>query len=148
MASRAPSPEEAEDLTSEVFRRAWASRRSYQSNGSFRAWVFSIARRTVADHYRRWRPAAHLDSAVAARLLDQEPTPEDQALQQEHVRHAHRLLSGLSHEQQEVLTLRFVAELTYAEIAGVIRKREEAVKKIAYRALESIRGRNVNASAI
>jgi RNA polymerase sigma factor (sigma-70 family) len=84
---------------------------------------------------------------VAALLLDQEPTPEDQVVQQEHVRQAHLLLSGLSDEQQEVLSLRFAADLTYAEIATVIRKREDAVKKIAYRALDSIRGRNANASA-
>jgi RNA polymerase sigma-70 factor (ECF subfamily) len=147
MASRAPSREEAEDLASEVFHRAWASRGSYRSNGSFRAWIFGIARRTIADHYRRWRPATHLEPAVAALLLDQEPTPEDQVVQQEHVRQAHLLLSGLSDEQQEVLSLRFAADLTYAEIASVIRKREDAVKKIAYRALDSIRGRNANASA-
>src|SRR6266851_108563 len=86
MASRAPSREEAEDLASEVFHQAWASRGSYRSNGSFRAWIFSIARRTVADHYRRWRPAAHLNPAVVAQLLDRDPSPEDQALQPEHVR--------------------------------------------------------------
>ena len=58
------------------------------------------------------------------------------------------LLAGLSDEQQEVLSLRFAAELTYAEIAQVIGKREEAAKKIAYRALEAIRGRTLNAQSI
>jgi RNA polymerase sigma-70 factor (ECF subfamily) len=148
MATRAPSPEEAEDLTSEVFQQAWGSLGSYRSSGSFRAWMFGIARRTVADHYRRRRPAAHLDPATAARLPDQEPTPEDQAVQSERARGVRLLLEGLSPEQQEVLSLRFAAELTYAEIATIIRKREEAVKKIAYRALEAVRGRNMNASAI
>jgi RNA polymerase sigma factor (sigma-70 family) len=145
MASRAPSPEEAEDLASEVFHQAWVNRRSYRSNGSFRAWMFGIARRTLADHYRRRRPVVPLNPAVAALLPDHEPMPEEHALQQERVLQARQLLSGLSLEQQEVLSLRFAAELTYAEIATVIHKREEAVKKIAYRALESIRGRSVDA---
>ena len=49
-----------EDVTSEAFRRAWGSRSSYVASGTFRAWLFRIARRTLADHYRRVQPATRL----------------------------------------------------------------------------------------
>jgi RNA polymerase sigma-70 factor (ECF subfamily) len=135
------SREEAEDLTSEAFRHAWTSRRSYRGRGSFRAWIFSIVRRTLADHYRRHTSASDVGLGLAERVLDDGPTPEDQAVQDERELEARRLLAGLRPQQQEILALRFAAELTYAEIATVIGKREDAVKKIAYRALEALKER-------
>ena len=142
---RVRSREEAEDLTSDVFRHVWLSRTRYGGHGTFRAWLFSIVRRTVADHYRRHQPVERLEPAIAERVLDQAPTPEDQVVQDERQRHLRHLLDGLSQEQQEILGLRFAAELSYAEIAVVIGKREEAVKKIAYRTLEVLRGRSIHA---
>jgi RNA polymerase sigma factor (sigma-70 family) len=141
VSGKVSSPEEAEDLTSEAFRQAWTSRRAYRARGTYRAWLFSIVRRSVADHYRRHRPAAALETTVVDRLQDSAPGPEEEILREDQSRTARALLAELSHEQREVLSLRFAAELTYAEIAVVIGKREEAVKKIAQRALEAIRRR-------
>jgi RNA polymerase sigma factor (sigma-70 family) len=144
VASRVHDRHEAEDLTSEAFRQMWLSRRGYGRTGTFRAWLFSIVRRTVADHYRQRRPAVQLRSAVAEHLLDEAPTPEEQVVRDEREVYARKLLSELGEEQQEVLRLRFAGELTYAEIATVMGKREDAVKKIAYRALQVLRERNIH----
>jgi RNA polymerase sigma-70 factor, ECF subfamily len=135
--------EEAEDLTSDAFRQVWTSRHTYSRLGSFQAWLFSIVRRTLADHYRRpRRPMTQLAPTIVAHVADDGPTPEEQVVQDERELHARRLLSDLGEEQREILSLRFAAELTYAEIAAVIGKREEAVKKIAYRTLQLLRERN------
>jgi RNA polymerase sigma-70 factor (ECF subfamily) len=145
ISSRVASREEAEDLTSDAFRAAWTSRRAYRGRGSFRAWLFCIVRRTLADHYRgARRPATVLEDEFAHQLPDDAPTPEEEALRQEQHHTARALLADLNAQQQEVLRLRFAAELTYPEIAVVIGKREEAVKKIAQRALEAIRGRHLH----
>jgi len=144
--ARVRAREEAEDLTSEAFRQVWTGRYSYGGLGPFRAWLFTIVRRTVADHYRQRRSMTQLVApAVAEDARDEAPTPEDQVVQGERELHARRLLNGLGEEQQEILRLRFAAELTYAEIAVVIGKREDAVKKIAYRALHLLRERNIHA---
>lgn len=147
VSSRVGSREEAEDVTAEAFRAAWSSRASYRGRGSFRAWLFGIVRRTLADHYRRrrTRPAAPLEGETADLLPDSAPSPEEQALEQEQQQRTRGLLAGLNPQQQEVLSLRFAADLTYPEIAVVIGKREEAVKKIAQRALETLRGRHMHA---
>jgi RNA polymerase sigma-70 factor (ECF subfamily) len=143
VAARLATREEAEDVTSEAFRRAWSSRSAYRASGTFRAWVFRIVRRTLADHYRRARPVARLAQAGAELLPDEHPTPEEHIERDEQQRHARQLLASLTAEQQEILCLRFVAELSYADIAQALGKREDAVKKTAYRALESIRRRQL-----
>ncbi len=143
VSARVGTREEAEDLTSDSFRQAWANRRTYRGRGSFRAWLFTIVRRTLADHYRSRRPTEHATRPATQAdddILDDTPSPEDHVVQNERERFVRSLLAGLSPEQREILSLRFAAELTYAEIAAVVGKREDAVKKIAYRALDSLRG--------
>jgi RNA polymerase sigma-70 factor (ECF subfamily) len=141
VAARLATREEAEDVTSEAFHRAWSSLGAYRARGTFRAWVFRIARRTLADHYRRAQPAARLGQAVAELLPDHHPTPEEWVGRHEQQQQARQLLAGLPAAQQEILCLRFVAELSYGDIAPVLGKREDTVKKAAYRALDSIRRR-------
>lgn len=48
----------AEDLTSQVFIKAWEKLAQYQPRGSFMAWLYAIARNTVIDHYRMRRQVA------------------------------------------------------------------------------------------
>jgi RNA polymerase sigma-70 factor, ECF subfamily len=139
VAARLPSPQEAEDATSDVFRRAWSSRRAYRGHGTVRAWIFAIARRTLADHYRRHHAASPLETAAIHEADDEQISPEEWLIKNESTDTVRRLLEQLSPLQQEILRLRFAAELTYAEIAVVIGKREDAVKKITYRALETLR---------
>lgn len=137
--ARVRTPQEAEDITSEAFQRAWKSRGRYQGQAGFRPWLFGIVHRTIADHHRRSKPAARLSESVADNLLDGRPTPDEELAKRERVRRARAMLESLKPEQRDVLTLRFVAELSYAEIARVVHKREDAVKKIAYRAMEQLR---------
>jgi RNA polymerase sigma-70 factor (ECF subfamily) len=143
VAARLATREEAEDVTSEAFHRAWSSLGAYRARGTFRAWVFRIVRRTLADHYRRAQPMARLAPAVAERVPDEHPTPEERLERDEQQQHARQLLGVLPAEQQDIRCLRFVAELSYPDIAQVLGKREDAVKKAAYRALESIRRRQL-----
>ena len=50
------SPEAADDLSQEVFRRAWAARRRYREQGNARAYLLRIADRLARDHRRVRRP--------------------------------------------------------------------------------------------
>jgi RNA polymerase sigma-70 factor (ECF subfamily) len=139
--ARLGSPQDAEDLTALVFERAWASLKGYRPTGSFRGWLFTIAHRALADHYRHRQPRPIPMDQVAETLLDPATGPEEAALLAAQVQQALRVAAGLSREQQEVLGLRFLAELRYSEIAQVTGKGESAVKMIAYRALEEMRRR-------
>jgi len=141
LAGRVSTREEAEDLTSESFQRAWSGWRAYRGKGTFRAWLFGIVRRTLADFYRRRTPSISLQRDLAEALEDERIGPEDSLVRWERAREGQALLNTLKADQQEILCLRFLADLTYAEIAQVVGKREEAVKKIAYRAIDELQRR-------
>ncbi len=133
--------QEAEDVASLAFERAWQSLPNYRPTGSFKAWLFTIAHRTLADHQRQRKPHPVPLGILADVLHDPAVGPEEASLVAEQLRVVLQIISGLSREQQEVITLRFMAELPYGEIAQVVGKRDAAVKMIAYRAIEEVRRR-------
>lgn len=139
--TRLGSRQEAEDAASLVFERAWSSLKVYRPVGSFRGWLFTIARRVLADHYRGGNPQSVQVDTLAGSLLDPAASPEEQALLSEQMRDVLGAIAKLGEEAREVITLRFMAGLRYSEIAAVMNKREPAVKMTAYRALEEIRRR-------
>jgi RNA polymerase sigma factor (sigma-70 family) len=139
--ARLGNRQEAEDVTTLVFERAWTALRRYRPSGSFKSWLFTIARRALADHYRQRKPRPVVVEEVEETLLDPAAGPEEAALASEQLRQVLEIIEGLGREQQEVIALRFMAELRYGEIARITGKREAAVKMIAYRALEEIRRR-------
>jgi RNA polymerase sigma-70 factor (ECF subfamily) len=131
--------EEAEDVASAAFARAWRSFGTCRESDTVRPWLFTIVRRSLADHYRHRRPTEQLSPEVADALPDESVGPEEAALNRERWRQVRTMLTTLGAEQQEILCLRFVADLSYGEIARVLGKREPAVKMAAYRALELLR---------
>ena len=139
VAARVGSQEQAEDVTSETFERALRSWRKAPARGPIDRWLFGIARRTVADHFRRRRPVDSLDDRYAETLIQSGPGPEEISVRREQLRAARELLALLSEEQRDVLSLRLIGELPYPDIARIVGKSEAAVKKVAYRALTKIR---------
>lgn len=138
--SRLANRQEAEDVASLTFERAWQSLPTYRPTGSFKGWLFTIAHRALADYYRQTQPSP-VPIESATHVADSSVGPEEAALASEELRVALKVIQTLSREQQEVITLRFMGELRYSEIAQVVGKREAAVKMIAYRALQEIRKR-------
>src|SRR5688572_11369453 len=141
---RLGSDEEAEDVAAEAWERVLTSLPGYKPTGPFRAWLFTIARRALADHYRRHRRrASHSDPLplddLSDALHDSEAGPEEQAIAHDEAQRVLLAVSRLGDTQQEVITLRFMAGLPYAEIAAVVGKSEAAVKMMAYRALDELK---------
>lgn len=138
--SRLGSVQEAEDLTAQTFERAWASLASYRPTGLFKGWLFTIAYRTFADYYRH-RRVHTVAGSEADYLVDGSLGPEAAVMQAEQLQFVLSVIATLSEEQQEIISLRFMAELHYKEIAQIMGKREAAVKMAAYRALAEVRRR-------
>lgn len=66
--ARLGNAQDAEDVTSQTFERAWSSLARYKAKGMFRSWLFTIAQRTLVDHYRKQKPSAtSLDEATEVR---------------------------------------------------------------------------------
>ncbi len=129
---------DAEDLTSEVFTRAFANIYRYRWQGkSFLAWLYTIARNAVTDRRRRDRPTVDLDTAFG--VAEDGPTAHEQAVLGEQVGMLRGAVRHLTTEQQQVLSLRFEMNLSSREVAHRLGKNEGAVRALQFRALGRLR---------
>ncbi len=126
---------DADDLTQDCFMRALRSWGDFQGTGTRRAWLFAIARSTTVDWIRRQRRqrravekhqgADRCEVAAGPRLDDAEAIA--QAVQR------------LALDQQEVVHLRFAADLSYAEIAELLKVPIGTVRSRLCRGLQTVR---------
>jgi RNA polymerase sigma-70 factor (ECF subfamily) len=107
---------EAEDLVQEAFRSAWRSRRLFQPGGGERAWLASILRRRVADHWRRPRPP----TVLAGQRNIEVGQPAEDPLRNDFTDEMQRALERLPRDLRETLLLVVVAELTHQEAADLM----------------------------
>jgi RNA polymerase sigma-70 factor, ECF subfamily len=127
--------EAAEDATSLVFTKAFASLPTYRA-GSFRSWLFAIAYHVITDDLRARRVVAELDAA--SEVLDREPTPEEIVMAVEASSSVVRLLDQLPIGQRRVVELR-LAGLTGQEAADVLGCSLGAVKIAQVRGYRRLR---------
>ena len=135
---RVREPSDAEDLCSEVFTRAFANIHRYRWQGkSFLAWLYTIARNAVTDRRRRQRPTVDLDHAYG--VAEEGPTAHDRAALSESVDALRGAVKHLTTEQQEVLTLRFIENMSSRQVAKMLGKNEGAIRALQFRALGRLR---------
>lgn len=134
--SRVHNQAEAEDLTSQVFMTVLQKLKYFGGKENFNAWLFTIARNKVIDNYRRQPKWVPLDEALVVQGQDGDPL--NRLTQNELYNQLAMVLKDLKPDQQEMLQLRFSAELSYAEIGKVIGKREAAVKMSIHRLLQKL----------
>jgi RNA polymerase sigma-70 factor (ECF subfamily) len=127
---RTGEPASAEDLTSQLFLSAYQALPRYQHRGLFAAWLFAIARNLSKEYFRKNHREVPLETAP--QLLASSDPPAEVA-QQDEIGRLRRLVQFLPEEDQELIRLRYVVELTFADMAIVLNKREDAVKKSLYR---------------
>ena len=126
----------AEDLTSEVFLKAWENLSRYHPHGPFLAWLYAIARNTVIDSYRTKKPTVSLEEA--APIAAQDDKLDDQMQFQFEMQAVQAAMQHLTQEQQEVITLKFIAEYDTTQIAEHMGKSEGAIRALQMRALQAL----------
>lgn len=125
----------AQDLVSETFGEFVRTCRTIEG-GPFqmRAWLYRAARHNTLDHHRHRR--RHPEDAVE-RIPDQQsngPALDDRAAVSEEMAQMREALASLPPEQAQVLTLRYLGELSAPEVAAVMGKTEGAVRALQHRA--------------
>lgn len=132
---RVGNPRDAEDLTAQVFMEALEGllAERYREGGKFVGWLFTIARHKLIDFYRQ-HPPLPLDEYIPSTrdFLAGIESGDDRS------RVAH-LLAQLDEDKRELLRLRFIAQLSFAEIAAMDGRSEAAVKMSVYRILDWLR---------
>jgi len=129
---------EPDDLTSEVFERAFSALGGFTgSEAQFRSWVFTIAHHRLTDE---WRRRARRPAPADCALPDGPGGDvEDEAVRRMATERVQRLCTGLVPEQRDVLLLRMLGTLTIDEIAEALGKTPGAVKALQRRGLAALR---------
>ncbi len=132
---------DAEDLTAEVFLKAWRSLARYEERGfSFTAYLFRIARNVVIDS-RRSRKLVDQLSEDEMLNLPETMISEPSAMLSAKLQHKElaKILSQLREDYRTVLILRFLNDLSPEETSQVMGRSIGAVRVLQHRALASLR---------
>lgn len=133
---------DAEDLTQDVFVRAYRSISRLREPQRFRSWLYTIAVNRVNDFLRKKRVRSIFKSSdegpeIQPEADDRRENPEalEQVLKEDFWRQVGRIAKKLSKMEREVFMLRFMDDLNIAEIAQILKKSESTIKTHLYRAL-------------
>jgi RNA polymerase sigma-70 factor (ECF subfamily) len=130
----------AEDIAQTVFQRMLKYRHTYRDDGSFTAWMYHLARRCAADHFRKAAAApTAVDPQNLADHADDRPNAGDHAATRDEHALLQVALSRLDRDDREVLLLSRFQELSFAEIATILECSAGAAKVRAHRALRELR---------
>jgi RNA polymerase sigma-70 factor (ECF subfamily) len=139
--------EEARDATQETFIKAFRSLSSFNPQNKFKSWLFRIAHNHCIDILRRRKPTLSLDvvqedddqRAPGIQLADGGADPERRLLASETGEWLQKALEKLPKAYKEVIILRHFQELSYQEIAEILKLPIGTVKTNIFRAREQMR---------
>lgn len=132
----------SEDLVQLVFYRILKYRHTYRDEGKFSAWIYHLARKVAADHFRK-----HASTPVATdpddlqAVASDEPHAGERAAQSDDLALMRNALATLPLEQREILTLHRFQNLRHDEIARLLDCNVGTVKVRVHRALNALRDR-------
>lgn len=150
--SRIGNVHEAEDATSQTFLAAFETFGRFRQDGHFASWLFTMARNKAMDHFRERKKSVSLDDVeeisapgtrapyrnrdyIAGTGTTSVDDPLYGVIQSEQSAALSKLILALPEEDRELLRLRFLAGMSFPEIAYLLHRNEEAVKKSIYRLL-------------
>ncbi len=133
-------PDDAEDISQQVFLRVWKSAARYEETAKFTTWLFTITRNLVFNEMRRRqrKQTVSIDERQDDYHLgtpdESSPTPDESTLQQELETAIDRAIEALPEKQRLAVVLRRYEELPYEEIAEILGLSLSAVKSLLFRA--------------
>lgn len=134
--TRVNSVQDAEDLTSQTFLKAYQSYATLRDQDRFAPWLFTIARNKLNDFYRQRKNNIAL---IPETIEDDLPAPNVVFEMDERFKQLRLSVFALSDDDQELIRLRYFGELTYREIAETVGRSEQSVKKNIYRLLARLK---------
>lgn len=140
------SVQEAEDLTSDVFLKSWQyiiDKGKGETIENLNAFLYKVARNTVIDHYRKRSKEAVKESEfeydIITSIRDEKIDLEEQAIINSDMQEIEKALKELKEEYRELITLRYLNELTINEIAQILEKSSGTVRVTLFRATRTLK---------
>ncbi len=144
-------PDDAADLTQDIFVRAYAGLGQFSGRASFQTWLFRIAYNRLADYSRRERAKrrqtmsldspSDADDAPPVEVADLRSNPADEVEREELARKVQEAILQLSHKLRTVIVLYDLEGLSYEEIAAVVGCPLGTVKSRLFHARAELRRR-------
>ena len=130
---------QAEDLCSEVFERAFVKMGSLRNDEAFSTWLFTIARNLVTSHARKQGRESIVDHDVMKSVVASNVSVENEVLVRDEVAAVVECLKTFPQREQDIVSLKFDAELPNSQIAGIMSLSEPNVRVILFRTLRKLR---------
>lgn len=128
----------AEDISENVFLRAYESIDRYQERGfPFSAYLYRIARNQIVDYYRKRKEEAPIEAAD--QTIADTQNLEDGLILSDQVQEILAALETLPEDYQEVIRLRVVLDMPTSDVAKWMNRSEGATRVLLHRALKAIR---------
>ncbi len=137
---RMPNFWDADDLTATVFTKALENYHLFRGEAPVAVWLFRITHNAYVDYIRRRNRCVPADSSQFTEAVDHR-LPEEEYLRIEELERLRKVLDVIDPEQRDVISLRYVGDLRFGQIARVLDKTESAVRMIHHRALKALRAR-------
>lgn len=131
----------SEDLVQLVFYRILKYRHTYRDEGKFTAWMYHLARKVAADHFRKRQNAETMsdDGAELETIRDDTADTAEQAARDDDIELMRRAFQRLPVDQREILTLHRFQHLPHEDIARLLDCSVGAAKVRLHRAIKSLR---------
>lgn len=127
----------AEDLTSDVFLKAYEKFDTYNPEFAFSTWLYTIARNTLIDHFRKHKPTQDLEKAQEIPAKHPEASAKlDTTLKVDKVKDA---LEGLPEFQKDVVLLKHLEDMSTKQIAEITESTEANVRQALSRAVKKLK---------
>lgn len=126
--------EVAEDLTSEIFIKAFNSFDSFDQERSFQSWIYQIAHNHLVNYYKKDKHELGLDSAghvFEEPLKEVELAIDHQLILKE--------IDALPESHSQIIKLRYIDDMAYSEISSLLKKEEGAIRTQLSRALSFLK---------
>jgi RNA polymerase sigma-70 factor (ECF subfamily) len=141
------NPHEAEDISQEAFLRAYQSLARFNPSYKFSTWLYQITLNIIRDRFKKKElnyvsldtPIETDDSEFYPQPADLTNNPEQIITQKENLRAIQQAIHSLPLKYREVLVLRHLQDLSYIEIANILKLPSGTVKIRLYRAREQLK---------
>jgi RNA polymerase sigma-70 factor (ECF subfamily) len=139
------SQQEAEDLAQDVFLRIYRARKGYRARAKFSTWLFTVANNVALNHLRgrgrhtRLSGESSGDGGMAGALPARDGTASAQMRHAELSEMVREAVAHLDDDQRLAVLLSKFEEMSYAQIAEVMKRSEAAVKSLLARARVNLR---------
>jgi len=129
----------AEDLVADVFERAFVKAETLRNGDAFSTWLFTIARNCIISHSRKYSRETIVDPEVMREISPSSTSVETEVLMREDLRHIASLVREFPQREQDIIALKFDAELSNTQIAEIMELSEPNVRVIIFRTLRKLR---------